>query len=132
MEENNEGNTEVKIPTQAASIQQQSPWNEPVINSNINSNKKSNFIWKVLPIMLIIIVTIGLIFYFVEYYIPDEVSEAMKEVEELRIEIYNNGSLNGQILIINEINEKAIIPVFNQQDGGIEWVPLQQICGWDS
>ncbi len=143
MEEDNEGNTEVKIPvTPIDSIQQQGSniiSQEPVINFN----KKSKFIWKVLPIILILIVTLGLIFYFVEYYIPDlkeniynksfdEVNNAMNDIEELRIEIYNNGSLNGQLLIINEINEKAIIPVFNQQAGGIEWISLQEICGLDS
>lgn len=130
MIENNEGNVEVKI-------QEHKSISETLSESKRTSN---NFI-KILPIILILIATVGMIIYIVFFYIPN-IKEAIYNEsftngsESVNVSLYyieglNKGYQLGQEEIISKINIDLDIPVIYEQNGNlsVNWIPLQTICG---
>ena len=134
--EGTEGDVEVKVSSNIIP-------SEPIPDLN----GKSKLIWKLIPIILIVLVTIGLIIYFTEFYIPDikEVvyNESFEEgyltgqFDALNDSQYytlglNRGYILGQEEIIIRINSKLEIPaMLFDQDGNfteLRWTTLQQIC----
>lgn len=116
--------------------------NEPVVN------KSSNFLMKILPIVFVLVVTIGLIIYLSVYYIPDLKEDIYNEVYNSSFDAgysngtfdemnnsefyYNYGYLVGQEEVMIQINTDAEIPIisYNSNDEPIvEWYSINQVCG---
>ena len=115
--------------------------NEGNVEVRFQESRSSNNFINILPIILILIATVGIIFYLTYFYIPDLKEEIYNESfingsESVNITTYyleglNRGYILGQEEIIKKINQDLDIPVVYSQNGNlsVNWIPLQTICG---
>jgi len=100
--------------------------------------KRPQYILSILPIILILITTLGMIIFIGYFYISDTEEAIYNEGFKSGMNItnyymhgLNDGYELGQEEIITRINKNLEIPVLYEQNGNltVNWISLSEVCG---